>query len=488
MSHPVLDASLKRRRVPLRLRAATLRELVEASLSVRVQDVVSPPVVLGKGGTETLAEWKFLLDHALHDTVQCWLRRRCGWDPGDGLPPISHVAWAVDLFWFSPCFAQFASMCQDLTEALEDAQLSWKPPSLLFMPNRVAAQDLPETWCSFFPVLSRSGEPIWFHRSDALPCLGVLLPPTGDTATAVDHRMSAGMHHYHARSYQPMCRGIPKRARLDRHYQTVGSTTLWGFGGWTFSKCLVALLESQELLFLHRILQVLRLPGEGFVGYVKRSASVCRQVLVKYKLQGIVATALTRLHGWAGHLARLPPSSPVVRVLWFRSLAWWREQQERGNRRDSRHHRPGRFARWEAPLELFDPECFTLAQDRSAWRLSRSCFVLGELLRLGARNAFGFGGRSTNALFPPFGGGPPSDLTVPWPPTSLLGNLASVGDRVTYLCLGVPPPVWRSAGYLGVLPWPAPFCTAYHNRSSEIHGPPGPGLASPAHTPLRCGR
>ena len=114
MSHPVLDASLKRRRLPLRLSAATLRELVAASLFVRVQDAVSPLVVLGKGGrqggTETPAEWNFLLDHALHDTVQCWLRRRYGWDPGDGLPPISHVAWADDLFWFSPCFAQFASM------------------------------------------------------------------------------------------------------------------------------------------------------------------------------------------------------------------------------------------------------------------------------------------------------------------------------------------------------------------------------------------
>ena len=239
---------------------------------------------------------------------------------------------------------------------------------------------------------------------------------------------TAGMHHYHARSYQLAWRGVPKRACLDRHYQTVGSTTLWGSGGWTFSKCLVALLESQELSFLRRILQVPCLPGEGFVEYVKRSARVCRQVLVKYRLQGIVATALTRLHGWAGHLARLPPSSPVVRVLRFRSLTWWREQLERGNRKDSRHHRLGRFARWEAPLELFGPEWFTLAQDRSAWRLSRSRVVLGELLRLGAHKAFGFGGRSANALFPPSGGGPPSDLTVPWPPTSLLGNPASMGD------------------------------------------------------------
>ena len=53
------------------------------------------------------------------------------------------------------------------------------PSSLLYMPNRVAAPDLPETWCSSFPVLSLSGEPVWFHRSDALPCLGVFLSPYG---------------------------------------------------------------------------------------------------------------------------------------------------------------------------------------------------------------------------------------------------------------------------------------------------------------------
>ena len=34
-------------------------------------------------------------------------------------------------------------MSQDLTAALADCQLSWKPDSLSFMANRVAAQDLP---------------------------------------------------------------------------------------------------------------------------------------------------------------------------------------------------------------------------------------------------------------------------------------------------------------------------------------------------------
>ena len=299
--------------------------------------------------------------------------------------------------------------------------------------------------------------------------------------------MTAGMHHYHARSYQLTCRGEPKRARLDRHYQTVGPTTLWSSGGWTFSKCLVVLLECHELSFLRGILQVPRLPGEGFVEYMKRSASVCRQVLVKYRLQGIVATALTRLHGWAGHLARLPPSSPVVRVLRLRSLAWWRGQQEWGNRKDSRHHRPGRFARWGTPLELFDPEWFTLAQDRSAWRLL-------SFPHRSRRTPSPWGPQRLRVRWPPHKCSVPSFWW--WPALGSHGSLAShfpprqpgLCGRQGYLGLCVLPSVWRSAGYLGVLPRPALFCTAYHTGSSELQGPSGSGLASPAHASLRCGR
>ena len=258
-------------------------------------------------------------------------------------------------------------MSQELTNALSDCQLSWKPDSLSFMANRVAAQDLPETWCSAFPVLSPSGAPLWFERTEAMPCLGVLLTPTGDTLLAMEHRFTAGLHHQYARQHQLACRGIPKCLRLSRFYSTVASSILWGSGGWTLTAALVSRLESLELSLLRRTLAPPREPDEGFLDYMHRSAGYCRRLLVNKKFQGLAASALCRLHGWAGHVARLPPESLMRRVVNFKSLSWWRQLQAVGhtldptNRTGWRHPRPGRFVHWETSFELFDPNWMELA-------------------------------------------------------------------------------------------------------------------------------
>ena len=142
-----------------------------------------------------------------------------------------------------------------------------------------------------------------------MPCLGVLLGPAGSAPVSLEHRITAGQQHYFSRAPQFTCRGVPRRHKIARFYSTVASSILWGSCGWTFSSAMVACMETVELSFLRRILAVPKLPGEGFVGYMVRSAAVARRYLVRYKQQGIVACALSRLHGWAGHLARLPAAS-----------------------------------------------------------------------------------------------------------------------------------------------------------------------------------
>ena len=165
------------------------------------------------------------------------------------------------------------------------------------------------TWCSAFPVLSSSGAPLWFERAEAMPCLGVLLTPTGDILLAMEHRFTAGSHHQYARQHQLACRGAPKRLRLGRLYSTVASSILWGSGGWTLTAALVSRPESLELSLLRRTFAPHRKPGGGFVDYMQRSANYCRRLLVNKKFQGLAASALCRLHGWAGHVARLPQES-----------------------------------------------------------------------------------------------------------------------------------------------------------------------------------
>lgn len=163
LEHPRLDEALQHRRVPLRLRAATLRELLDIFLHIRLQDSETDGIPLGKGGRQSATDPdRMKLPSGLCARGHCptlagprlWCRPG---DLGDGLPCLTHCCWADDLFWLSASFDEFACMSQDLTAALADCQLSWEPDSLSFMANRVAAQDLPVTWCSAFPVLTMSG-------------------------------------------------------------------------------------------------------------------------------------------------------------------------------------------------------------------------------------------------------------------------------------------------------------------------------------------
>ena len=134
------------------------------------------------------------------------------------------------------------------------------------------------------------------------------------------------------------------------------------------------------------------------------------------------------------------------RVMNFKSLPWWRKLQAVGrtldpaNKTGWRHPRPGRFVHWETPLELFDPNWVELAQDREQWRHSRYRFVLGELVRLNARNAFGFGARPSPSacidLAPPaltstaLARTRQSGQSQPWPPVSLVGAPSARGNAL----------------------------------------------------------
>ena len=139
-------------------------------------------------------------------------------------------------------------------------------------------------------------------------------------------------------------------------------------------------------------MQVPKNPGESFASYTPRPAAIIR-VWIRLSGQTTLATMVFgAVHGWAGHLARLPGESPISRVLKYRNLEWWRETQlvlgktDHLNRLNWRHCRPGQFARWEACLEKFDRRWINLAGNGDAWHSLKSRFVSSESLRLGCKN------------------------------------------------------------------------------------------------------
>ena len=131
IEHVALDQALEKRGMPLALRCACLRELVNIVLIVSLQNTFPEPVVElrkgGKqGGSETPTFWNAVLDHVMGPVVLEWIEHRCGVDLGDGQGPISHLVWADDAFRFSADWGESARMVQELTHAMNDGVLKWK--------------------------------------------------------------------------------------------------------------------------------------------------------------------------------------------------------------------------------------------------------------------------------------------------------------------------------------------------------------------------
>ena len=377
VEHPVLDEALAKRGAPTCLRAAILRELINITLRINLQGSQTNSVPLGRGGkqggSETPTLWNYLLDHILAPVVNDWSRKRYGVDLHDGFVPLSHAIWADDICWITTDLGELITMAQDLSYGLSDGGLLWKPDSLTFLANRTALSLHPSLPPSF-PTLDRAAFPCWFHGVSHLPVLGVLLDGTGDTMCAVEHRLVSSQQHFFVRRTQLTCPRISVRRRVNRLYTTVHKSLLVCPGGWTLSKSLFHRCEGFESTLLRRVLAKPRKENEDFLTFLRRTIRLGRELLAQCSQTPLAVGILHAVHGWAGHVARMPVDSPLGRVLRFRNLRWWRATQSVMGNRDPRgvtgwrHSRPGRFARWEECLEALDFDWINLAQGRIRWQ------------------------------------------------------------------------------------------------------------------------
>ena len=349
------------------------------------QEAFAEGIGLSKGGkqgsTETPWTWNALLDFLLAPTIQRWISDSLGFCLHDGLLNLSHAIWADDLTWVATSWGEAQSMSQDLTSAFGAGYLSWEPDSLALIASPAAREAMAEMGAlGFLTTEGLDGTCFTFALVSQMPLLGVLLDGQGSINTSLEHRITASQAHFHARKAQLCCKLVPLPKRLARLYATVIQSLLWGSGGWALTRGLLRRLEAVEMSFLRRMLQLPRREGEGFVQYQKRSASVARDMLRKYNVESVAVRALKAKHGWAGHLARAPPSSPLGRLLRFRTLTWWKDAQDslpkldRHNYLKWRHSRPGRFLRWEHALHRYDEHLLFLAPDRETWKKASTLF------------------------------------------------------------------------------------------------------------------
>ena len=120
----------------------------------------------------------------------------------------------------------------------------------------------------------------------------------------------------------------------------------------------------------------------------RRLHSVGMRFWTKHSVD-VISAVKTAKFRFAGHVARLPKTDIVHRVLKIRHLAWWRAQQAKihSNRGPRPHEsRFNAFHLWEGPLEALsgpvtESEPDTLvgwmqtAQNRESWKVAEKRYL-----------------------------------------------------------------------------------------------------------------
>ena len=139
-------------------------------------------------------------------------------------------------------------------------------------------------------------------------------------------------------------------------------------------------LESWGARMIARVVVVKRAPDDDGVSHWRKMHRVGHTLLKT--CGGVNIHRRRRLHGFAGHIARVPEGT-LYNALRTRSLSWWRAFQ---SRKLVKH--PGRFSawRWEQQFEdLYGVEASifvdedvgwrALASDRGTWRAQQALFA-----------------------------------------------------------------------------------------------------------------
>lgn len=396
LQHEGIENALREQGAPVRLIAALLQELsfVDLDLSLggcHLDD--SLPYTRGgkQGGTETPRIFARVFDAALAPVLDSWAYAGYGFFLPEMNMTVTHVIWADNLYVVGSSKQMVADMLALASLALAPWNFTWKPSSLACLSNAAAGTLDNRSTLSF---RGPEGRDLVCPVVPELIVLGICLDGAGNVECSVRHRLAAASQHWHARRVQLCCRLAPFQARVQRFYSTVVRTLLYGAGGWTPTVSVCRSLRAFELRCLRGMLGRQRRPDETYVEWAHRSNAVLRTLLHRWGQLSICQLFFKALHGWAGHICRLPPSLDLGSVLQWRNLAWWRALQVVGeaddprNRTGWRHLRPGGHLAWEQSLATAcGLDWYVQPVHRSGWASGLQSFVHGTLKRLEGNTA-----------------------------------------------------------------------------------------------------
>ena len=311
-----------------------------------------------------------------------------------------------DFTLIASCISQLRTMLTEFAHAMYEHGIQLKQSKCKWLANTAAQEQSgvvsPTLQIRIDAQLgSKAGQTspvshvdVTFSQVSRLEVLGACLTAQADAEDAIGFALSRGHGHWIMRRMQLCRRRVRLTLRVRRYYATVGLTVLHGLDGVPLTQALLRKALSFDRRNLKSMLAMRRHSGETWVDYRRRQNRCLRCFMDRAGIMELVARLVGKQHGWAGHLVRLPVHHVIHS--WGRTgtLEDWHLKQavwshcDPGNRTLWRHRRKGYQTHWEANLAA----CFgdlwrTKADDRRAWRSSRTPYILQTLSRLLGENA-----------------------------------------------------------------------------------------------------
>ena len=322
---------------------------------------------LPQGAPESPLLFFIVTDMVLPELLRIWKARGSGWSfAGFSL---SALGYADDIILVSTNKKDLQRMILEVIQAFLDVGL-----------------EVGTDKCHWSSCPAKRKEKLRFGEDKVvweptLTFVDTILDLCGSDAAAMEYRIAQATKVFH--KWKPMltCQSAALMQRLDLTAKTVFAAALWLSECWHLTKRQQKRLNSWGARIAAQVARIRRQADEDMALYWRRLFRTGHDLLAKHG-GSLNSRRRQRLHGFAGHLARME-DGVVYDALRTRSLGWWRHFQ--------RHHlvrHPARFRpwRWESQFTDFYGESATvlldenvgwmlLAQSRDDWKAMGKTFA-----------------------------------------------------------------------------------------------------------------
>lgn len=254
------------------------------------------------------------------------------------------ATWADDALVFAQGKTQAVRMIQILHQECQRSGLSFKLSSLEYMNIWDDSPPFVDHWSMLH------GPPLDFRSVDKMNVLGLCFMRVFSYEQMAQHRVSQGWLHWSARKHVLCDKRIPLKKRVDRFLQCVGRTLLYGAGIWATSDAARSKVSGTVLEMVRFMLCRHPREGETQGQFIHRLNGTVKWLWDTWLIPSFESQILRTHLGWMGHVARLPATSMVYRVFFWRSTAWRDAQDIAVRRTKYRFHNVGR------PVKAADAE------------------------------------------------------------------------------------------------------------------------------------